>query len=1105
MTFAIPFPENVLSQLRLGKYYLLVRIYDKEQIDILPQKIACTCSESFQSWQINIKNRGAYTEGLWGGLPTKIYFSVDGIYWTQIFAGYVSTEGLSRQYGYITDDIVTLNLEDRTRGKGTRRTPSSQVLAGFTISDPFNIDSSLLHKLASNMGVTELNCGLIDDIKDVVTLGDATVWQELQSLQEAYNAYMYFDYLGRLFFHSEQESGWSAPEIEWCLNGDPKYIPENYSPIIGKVSVAFESPICNKAKATINKYEHLSQRVIYRNTDNWNKTLEECSIEIPAGGTWPTSGVASLKFKDPDNGNEYDYATDIVRPSIGQNKNSDIAYIGGILEIVSFDGSTPDTTKEAGAVQILLKNSGGDSCRIFKFEVRGNPLHKTAEQHVEEIDSSITDDVDFIDKEIDGKYGTSVDQIDKTLAALVAEGKSRKRKFQVTTTFLPFIQRGMRIAIKLPNEEITHVRLISYNHKQTGNTLATLRTSLILREESDYTPVYNPHVVTAGSNFLPPIKGVDGESAKYVLMSLSDTVLRYTYDGKAHENQQIIVRCDKSGIEDDFVLKVGNMDIPVGTDGVGIITPDMILTSPVEVRLVAGNFFDTKYITKILDTPTLNVSLSREQIRYYADGIAYADQDVTVTVQTVGLATMPVLTCNGIAYALSNNTATIPASVLLDNDTAEINVVCYDLSVCRTISKLIDTPSLRIDLPSDTIPYTADNVPISDTPIMGQVFWSGYRNNPILRIAGETVTYNSAGQFSFDPMILHDIDSCIISISINTDITSRTISKLVQSGDLDMTLSGSSFVFLPDGDMPKEDQPPIIVKVDKTGLASDIVLKVGDKIVDLVNGAYTIYADALIGNASLEVTAICGSITKTARISKIRDGGAGISFSIVTSGVSFKFNADMIPYPGQSISIWVEKSFASDARVEVEGIGVIINPTKDNPITVTPNDMIDDIMSITATGEGLTRSAMIVRIIDGQRGADGQSVIAQYSASETFEMNPAAEEVWFGVDWLGFPDTDVGFEPWSVMVPEIKTGQYLWRREGYAKLGELPSDWQYYCVINGYYQTINAQGASNALRSRSMVVTNIYQIDMNTVPRSSEGLEKGTLWVDPNGGVFVAL
>lgn len=613
MTFAIPMPQSVLERLlETREYFLLVRIHagNSGLVDLLPTKVGCTCSSSSQSWQFTLKNRGEYSEGLWSGLKAEVFFGVDGENWSQVFSGYVSGEGLSRNYGRVTDDTVTLELEDRTRGKGTKRKPDSQAFAGFKISDPDDTANSLVHLFAGMMGVGTVNCGKIALKKDLVTVGEGTVWNELQSMREAYDAYLYFDHMGRLFFHTAQEVGWSEPESEWTLNGDPEYIPEGlYSPVVGSVDVTVEAPVCTRAKSSLKVYEHLEQRIIYRNTENSGQVGKDatCHIIVKAGSTWPEEGVASLKFKDPDTNDEYDYATDIVVPTIGRGKNFDIFSDGGNLQLVSFNGSTSATRPEAGAAQIQLKNTGFSDCTIKKFEIQGRPMKTVDGPKLEDKVADISEE-DFIDVEVDGKYGIDKSQMERTLGALVGRGKSSHRLFQITTTYLPFVQRGMWMTLRLPRKagqeqgESILAEVISYSHKQAGATLATMRTGLGLKEIVPYEPVYNTTVVSNRPNVTPPVKGEDGKPATFLTFGLSSLVFHYNGDGVlAPPNQTITATARGQNLVEDPVWMVNGTSF--GTPGFSIEIPSTLMESrnfiTVEVR--SGDLFSSNVITRLTD------------------------------------------------------------------------------------------------------------------------------------------------------------------------------------------------------------------------------------------------------------------------------------------------------------------------------------------------------------------------------------------------------------------------------------------------------------------------------------------------------------------------
>jgi len=513
MTYSIPISVAMRAALSDStKRYLKVTITHDGPIVFYPTKISGNVSEEYQSWNIQLKNYGEYTEGLFAGDLATVSFSHDGAEWITIMTGYVSPEGMNREQGFVSDDIVSFDLVDRTKGKGTKRKPSSTVFAALKICDPSDTSNSILHRLGSLMGITSFEVGLIQDVKDIIVLGEQVVWSELKLLRDAYKASMYFDYLGRLRFHSPLEIGWTDPESEWTFIADPSHeLDSSSSRVIGKVRRTYNQVSCNRATSTLNLFEQRSSRVIYRDTTNWNSDLSQCSIVIQPGATYPENGVLSLSYKDPSTGEEYPYATSVQTPSIGQSKNYDICYAGGRLSLVSFNGSDSMTTQQPGASQIILKNTGSLSCEIIKFEIRGIPFLQLSENKVEEIDSSITDEVDYVDLAVEGKYATSVDQIDKVLARHVEEGKIRTRHFSFATIFLPQIQREMACTyIDTDGSEIP-CKVITYSHKSSGRTLDSMRTYVELDELLSYEPVYNPRIQTSNPSSPVPIPGTPGD------------------------------------------------------------------------------------------------------------------------------------------------------------------------------------------------------------------------------------------------------------------------------------------------------------------------------------------------------------------------------------------------------------------------------------------------------------------------------------------------------------------------------------------------------------------------------------------------------------------
>ena len=98
----------------------------------------------------------------------------------------------------------------------------------------------------------------------------------------------------------------------------------------GKIKPSYNEVSCTRATGEVDVYGYRSTRTIFRDTTEWNADLGQCHIEIAPGARYPGTGVASLKYQDPDTGEEYPYATDVQTPGIGQNDLFDITYSGEI-------------------------------------------------------------------------------------------------------------------------------------------------------------------------------------------------------------------------------------------------------------------------------------------------------------------------------------------------------------------------------------------------------------------------------------------------------------------------------------------------------------------------------------------------------------------------------------------------------------------------------------------------------------------------------------------------------------------------------------------------------------------------------------------------------
>jgi len=484
------------------KYFKIIIDPDGTPSTFLPKDISCDASEDYQRWSFSVKNRVGLSVGLYANDSCVVQISHNNSDWITIFTGFVSDEGLRRSRGMITDDYVMLDLVDATKRKGTRRKPDKAILSNFTTVDTTTTTASVLHYLAGLMGAT-IESSDVTYTHEILEVGSSTAWSELQRLKEAFHADMYFRYDGKLLFRSPLEDSYSAPSSEWTFQADPSVaVSGNMCRVRGKLQEVYTPVRCNYAKTAFPDYNQLSPRVIYKNTTELSSETGYISIEVLAGEYWPgpnAGDVARLLYSDPDSGEEYPYAISVITPSIGvTGSSSAIEYTGGTLELISFNGSTTATSNEAGASQIILRNTGA-TCTIRKLAITGTPYSKVSDVVVEHVDSAVASAIDYIEQEIDGKYMVDSAQAFDTLYHVVEEGKGRPRQFAFDAPFMPWIQRRAIVNVQPPSESSVRCVVNTYNHKNKGRAFQGMRTSIVCTELGTHTPSGSPYIETAPS------------------------------------------------------------------------------------------------------------------------------------------------------------------------------------------------------------------------------------------------------------------------------------------------------------------------------------------------------------------------------------------------------------------------------------------------------------------------------------------------------------------------------------------------------------------------------------------------------------------------------
>jgi len=170
-------------------------------------------------WTATLKNNdGTFTEGDYAGALCAIEAAIGSESNVRIFTGYVTDEGISvRRVGQ--NKVATLEMRDAS-AKLARRTMSGTLLASYKISDGTTPATSLVHYLASQLGIdaADVDAGTITDTKDLVELKhNAKPWAELQDLAQQFLAVLRFDADGTLVLESPFESGYSTPTVQWTF------------------------------------------------------------------------------------------------------------------------------------------------------------------------------------------------------------------------------------------------------------------------------------------------------------------------------------------------------------------------------------------------------------------------------------------------------------------------------------------------------------------------------------------------------------------------------------------------------------------------------------------------------------------------------------------------------------------------------------------------------------------------------------------------------------------------------------------------------------------------------------------------------------------------
>jgi hypothetical protein len=435
----------------------------------------------------NIDN--TYEEGDLAGVACAVEAQIGtSNEYIRVFTGFLNKRGVSRNVTCITDNVIQLDFFDYAKKASINAKTNPAIYIGYTIHDSTATATSLFHQLAFSMGMTggQLDAsGILNYQKAYLPLDNkGTIWNELQSLSQQYLGFLGFRYDGKLRFNSRLMDDWAEPASEWTFNATNIHSIKGYA----------DSIICNKVWTEFDKYQTLPQQILYKNVTEYNATADTISINVLTGAYWPgpnSGDRAKLQYKDPSSGEDFPIGINIQTPTIGAvGSGSDLECSGGNITLYSFNSVTGLTQQYPNGSEIILKNNTAGTITLKKLNIRGTPIRVVSKARVEDTDATITNDYDYVEKQIPGKYA-----VNDTQAHLITQwwmdfGKSSKKTWEITTDWLPQIQVGAYATLNLPALGITSQKCIisAYDHPAVGGPMSVQKTNVLLLAAMDFTP-----------------------------------------------------------------------------------------------------------------------------------------------------------------------------------------------------------------------------------------------------------------------------------------------------------------------------------------------------------------------------------------------------------------------------------------------------------------------------------------------------------------------------------------------------------------------------------------------------------------------------------------
>lgn len=514
-------------------------------------------------YRVTLRNPGGiFAEGDFAFAKCEIRAKVGTAEYITIFTGFVDEEGCARSVAYASEDVITVTMFDRSKHIAMRRKVPEAVYVNFKICDSGATSTSIFHQLVYLLGLSDSDLilgGAINYTKPYLALdGNSMAWAELQALAVQYLGQLTFRYDGKLMLRSRHETGWSDPSSEWTFSE----AEEN----IHKGKMRGGKIIANRVKTEFDVHTVLSQRQIYRSVQGYNVVTGKCSIPVSPGEYWPggtnDSDAAELKYLEPDTGEEYPIAINIVTPSIGASgSGNEIECDGGVLTLESFNGvagtNPSKTVQNPGSSQIILKNTTGSTVTITKLDLYGQPIRIDEKVIVRDQDGTVSNEWEYRDKSINGKYAVSPAQATITTQWWVEYGKVKRKYFEIETDWIPQVQEGALVDLVMPTYDINMTcEVVAWNHPAAKGSMGKQITKLTLREWITLSPAADPESTTYQAQALATSEGVD-DTAQLIANRPTYTEIQDGYDeggGTTTPSTPTIVLCQAVGKNAIFLM-----------------------------------------------------------------------------------------------------------------------------------------------------------------------------------------------------------------------------------------------------------------------------------------------------------------------------------------------------------------------------------------------------------------------------------------------------------------------------------------------------------------------------------------------------------------------